>query len=271
MDKDRNPQHAQMADESMVRNLAAQAEAIWPQERELFVRHGLPKAAHIMDLACGTGEITRRLAGLFPTASVTGIDVEESHLNTARELAGEFGERISFERGDAFGLGHPDDSFDLSVCRHMLQAVPDARDVVAEMVRVTRPGGCVHILAEDYSMMHFHPTRLDTDEFWRLGPITFAANTGSDLRSGRKVFSWLSELGVKDVGVDFIVVDTLRVPRETFARIWEAWRDGYTDIIADNTTLTREQVRDHWNDMIECIRNPKGYAVWQLPVISAKV
>jgi SAM-dependent methyltransferase len=265
----RNPQQAQMADESMVRNLAAQAQAIWPQEKPLFERYGTP--ALILDLACGTGEITRRLAELFPAATITGVDVEEAHLNSARKASAAFGERLKFENGDAFELAYPDATYDLSVVRHMLQAVPDAEKVVAQLHRVTKPGGRLHVLAEDYSMMHFHPTRLDADEFWRLGPITFARNTGSDLRSGRKVFTWLSELGCKDVRVDYLTCDTVRVPRETFAAIWEAWRDGYTDIITQNSTLSREQVLDHWNDMIDCIRNPAGYACWQIPVISAVV
>ena len=43
-----------------------------------------------------------------------------------------------------------------------------------------------------------------------------------------------------DIAADYIVVDTLRVPRETFARIWEAWRDGYTDsIVAARRRLAR--------------------------------
>ena len=269
MSADRNPQKAQMADESMVRNLAAQAEAIWPQERALFERYGSP--GKILDLACGTGEITRRLAELFPEAAVTGVDVEESHLNSARKMSVDFGERVKFDSGDAFELPYEDGSFDLSVSRHMLQAIPDAHLVVAELKRVTKTGGRVHVLAEDYSMMHFHPTKLDADDFWRLGPITYARNTGSDLRSGRKVFTWLSELGCSDVRVDYVVLDTVRVEREIFARIWKAWRDGYTDVISDNTTLSRDQVWDHWNDMIDVIRNPHGYAVWQVPIISAVV
>ena len=59
-----------MADESMVRNLAAQADAIWPQEEPLFRRYGQP--ARILDVGCGTGEISSRLATLFPAARVTG-------------------------------------------------------------------------------------------------------------------------------------------------------------------------------------------------------
>ena len=60
-----NPQAREMEDESMVRNLAAQADAIWPQEQPLFARYGLPAEAQILDAGCGTGEISMRLAGMF--------------------------------------------------------------------------------------------------------------------------------------------------------------------------------------------------------------
>ena len=109
MSGNRNPQQAQMADESMVRNLAAQAKALWPLEKPLFERYGAP--ARILDLACGTGEITRRLAELFPNAQITGVDVEEAHLNSARKASAAFGERLKFEKGDAFDLQYPDGTF----------------------------------------------------------------------------------------------------------------------------------------------------------------
>jgi len=38
--------------------------------------------------------------------------------------------------------------------------------------------------------------------------------------------------------MDYIVVDTLRVPRETFAQIVEAWRDGYAGIIGETTPIS---------------------------------
>jgi trans-aconitate methyltransferase len=57
-----NPQARQMGAESMAKNLAHQASAIWPQEAPLFDRYQLSGAIRILDLGCGTGEITRRLA-----------------------------------------------------------------------------------------------------------------------------------------------------------------------------------------------------------------
>src|SRR5512145_252582 len=118
---ERNPQAEQMAHESMVRTLAAQAEAIWPQERPLFQRYALPERARILDVGCGTGEIVARLAALYPRATLLGIDVHEPHLALARERSREFGARAEFRSGDAFALDLPDRSFDLTVCRHMLQ------------------------------------------------------------------------------------------------------------------------------------------------------
>src|SRR5213083_1801599 len=81
---DLNPQAKQMADESMVRNLDAQARAIWPQEVELIRRYRLPDDIRILDAGCGTGEAAWRLAELFPRAEVLGVDIIDSHLELAR-------------------------------------------------------------------------------------------------------------------------------------------------------------------------------------------
>jgi SAM-dependent methyltransferase len=257
-----------MADESMVRNLAAQAEAIWPQEEPIFARHD-PRGGRVLDVGCGTGEITDRLAARFPKASFVGIDVDEAHLEKAKARCAVFGSRVRFQVGDALALTFDDSSFDLVVCRHLIQAVPDASRVLSEIRRVLRPGGRLHLIAEDYGMIHCHPTALDADGFWQRMPQRYGAAVGCDLHVGRKTFTLLHELGMTDIAVDYIVVDTLRVPRETFARIWEAWRDGYTDSIAVHTGVSRDEVETRWREMIACARDPRGYAIWQVPVWTA--
>ncbi len=64
----RNPQAEQMADPSMLINLAAQAVAIWPQEEPLLARYSLPDHARIADIGCGSGEISARLASSVSTS-----------------------------------------------------------------------------------------------------------------------------------------------------------------------------------------------------------
>jgi SAM-dependent methyltransferase len=271
MATDLNPQARQMADESMVRNLAAQAQAIWPQESALLHRYGIGEDARIVDAGCGTGEISSRLAELFPRASVVGVDVLEGHLERARARHGHLAPRLRFENRSIYQLGFPDRSFDLTVCRHVLQAIPHADRALAELVRVTRPGGRIHLVAEDCGMVHFQRRRLDPDEFWWEAPRRFGAAMGTDMFVGRNAHGMLRHLGVADVAVDYVVVDTLRVPRQTFAAIWEAWRDGYAAVVAEHTRFTREEVVAHFDDMIATIRDPEGYAVWMVPVVSGVV
>jgi ubiquinone/menaquinone biosynthesis C-methylase UbiE len=265
-----NPQYRQMADESMVRNLAHQAEAIWPQESRIFGGYDLTGGLDVLDVGCGTGEITARLAQRYSEATLVGVDLIERHLELARDRCSGLGGRVSFRKADAFALPFADDAFDLVVCRHMLQAVPRPREAMAEMVRVLRPGGRLHWLVEDYGMIHMHPTRLDVDHFWVDGPPAFGAATGTDLHIGRTAYSCLKTLPVRDIEQHYVVVDTLRVPRETFASIWEAWRDGYADAIGEHTRFSSRQAKEFFDDMIACIRNPEGYAVWQVPIVSAR-
>lgn len=255
----------------MQRTLAAQAAAIWPQEVHLIRSYCLGGASKLFDLGCGPGEISTRLLEEFPESTLCGMDIDEEHVAAATTRAARFQGRAQFQRGDAFATQLPDNHFDLSVCRHLLQAVPNPHLVLAELCRVTRPGGRLHVLAEDYGMIYFHPTELDSDEFWRKGPMDFAEKTGTDLRSGRKIFSMLHALGVRDLSVRYVKVDTQEVPRETFAAIWEAWRDGYAQVIADHSEYSLGQVIDHFDDMISCIQNPAGYGLWSVPVLSGIV
>jgi SAM-dependent methyltransferase len=271
MKTERNPQAAQMAHESMVRNLAAQAEAIWPQERPLIARYGLPERARILDVGCGTGEIVLRLAREYPRVTLTGIDVHEPHLALARERARAFAPRVEFRVGDAFALDFPERSFDLTLCRHMLQAVPEPERVLSEMKRVTRPGGRLHVVAEDYGMIHCHPCAVDCDRFWREGPITLGERTGTDLYGGRKAFHWLHALGLVDVRVDYAVIDTVRVERGVLVGIFAAWRDGYTEIIAAHSRLSETEVRRSFDAIVASFGDPSAYGVWLLPIVSARV
>jgi len=260
-----------MADESMVRNLAAQAEAIWPQERPLFSRYELPPEPHVLDAGCGTGEISQRLAEMLPRATLLGVDVIDAHLERARGRCEALGGRVRFENRSIFALGLPDYSFDLVVCRHVLQAIPHADRALAELARVVRPGGWLHLIVEDYLMIHFEPRRLDADDFWSNGPRRFGDAVGTDLRIGRRTYGILRRLGLTDITVDYVVIDPLRVPRATFAAIWTAWRDGYAGAIAEHTPITREMFQAQFEDMIATIQDPDGYGVWHVPVVSARV
>ena len=268
MTKNLNPQRQHMADESMVRTLAAQTEAIWPQERERLVAYGLSSDLRILDVGCGTGEFTWRCAELFPQARVLGIDVLAQQIEYARRHQARFAPRLEFREGDAFALDLPDNRFDLVACRHMLQSVPEAGRVIAELIRVTRPGGHLHLLVEDYGMIHAYPTRHDLDAYWQRAMDGFVRHMQVDPRIGRRTWFELHSRGIQKLSVTYLTVDTLRVPRDTMARIFESWGDGYAATVAETAGLSVAAARAGFDDIAQCIRDPQGYAVWHVPIVS---
>ncbi|MEY4374408.1 MAG: hypothetical protein RL760_574 [Candidatus Eisenbacteria bacterium] len=268
---DLNPQREQMADESMVRNLAFQIEAIWPQELALFERYALAGPLRILDAGCGTGQASGRLATRYPQASVLGVDILDHHLDTARAAHTAFGERVTFEHRSVFETGLPEAIFDLTVCRHVVQSIPFAERALAELVRVTRPGGWLHVIAEDYDMLHFPLDATGVRDFWHEVVPAFMAHGGYDLCIGRRAAPLLAALGLEDVRLDYVTVDTVRVPRATFAGILEAWRDGYAVPAAEVSSLTVAQTTAAFDPMIAAVRDPDRYALWQVPVVSGRV
>lgn len=109
-------------------------------DRERVVDLLEPADAHVLDVACGTGRLTRRLAA--DAASVTGIDVSAAMLERARRSAARRDlERVSFARMSADPLWFTDDAFDRVVCTWALHVFPDPSAALAEARRVLRPGG----------------------------------------------------------------------------------------------------------------------------------
>lgn len=268
---ERNPQRNEMADPSMVRNLAHQARALWPQEAPLFARYALPAAPRILDLGCGTGEISSRLAAAFPRAQVVGVDLLEGHLALARARYAQLSPRLAFAQGDGFALAFPDGAFDLAVCRHVLQSVPEPERIVAELARVVRPGGWLHLLLEDYGLLHASPASPALERFWQDVPRAYGDAVGTDMLVGRRGFALLRGAGLEEIAHADLLVDTLRVPREVFAGIIEAWRDGFSAAISEHARLAPEAVRACWEELLGVIRDPAGYAAWRVPVWSGRV
>ena len=99
------------------------------------------RGEHALDAGCGTGIYTRRLEERG--ALVTGVDNDPEMLVAARRKAS----AATLIEGDVAALPFADATFDLSLAVTLLCFVEDPQCAVAELVRVTRPGGRV-VLAE---------------------------------------------------------------------------------------------------------------------------
>ncbi|HEY6492017.1 MAG TPA: methyltransferase domain-containing protein [Trebonia sp.] len=103
----------------------------------------------LLDAGCGLGEETRELARLAgPNGQVTGIDLSEALVAEARRR--DHGTGTRYAVGDIAALGVPDGSFDAVRSERVVQHVPDPDAAIAELVRVTAPGGRVCVIDTDW-------------------------------------------------------------------------------------------------------------------------
>src|ERR1700732_2805682 len=109
----------------------------------LFIEHaGVADGEEVLEIGCGTGSLTFALAEAAGFSRLTAIDQSEVYLAAAQ--AKNRDPRIHLEQGDGCALRFADASFDRALSMLVLPSVvPQPEQMVAEMRRVTRPGGVV--------------------------------------------------------------------------------------------------------------------------------
>ena len=111
------------------------------ESREALSPLDLPGRTRVLDVGCGTGELTRVLAEEAPAATVVGADADRELLGAARDAdpGSEHGaaSTIDYCAGDAAQLPLPDGAVDLVVCQALLVNLPDPGAAVREFARVS--------------------------------------------------------------------------------------------------------------------------------------
>jgi SAM-dependent methyltransferase len=103
-------------------------EGMWADSRAALEPLELASRERVLDVGCGTGELTTVLREESP-GTVVGLDADRSLLAHAGPPV---------VQGDALSLPFPDDAFDLVVCQALLINLPDPAAAVAEFTRVSR-------------------------------------------------------------------------------------------------------------------------------------
>ena len=113
-----------------------------PWADELLRRASPASGEYVLDLACGTGVVARRISSAVPKLpGLVGVDHSAEMLSVARDLAEEYDLQAEWIEADAGDLPFDKGQFDIAFCQQALQFFPDGPAALRELRRVLRPGG----------------------------------------------------------------------------------------------------------------------------------
>lgn len=183
--------------------LGQQVARSWAKESRNLAWFGLRDGMSILDLGCGPGHFTERLAQWLPHARITAADAEARMLDAARTR---LGERASIVHASAHDTGLPDASFDFVIARLLFQHLPDPIAVARECHRVLKPGGKLVIIDIDDDLFGLVTPRIPGLKRL-LGRFARAqSQRGGNRHIGRALVRLLRDAGFVDVDLESVAI-----------------------------------------------------------------
>lgn len=160
----------------------------------------------VLDVGSGTGALTAAVAAAAPSSHIVGIDLSAPYVAVARARYPD--ERIRFDVGDAQQLQLAARRFDRTLSLLVINFIPDRSRALAEMIRVTRPGGTVASAVWDYGE-GMEMLRVFWDEAVALDPAAAARDERHMplSRQGELGALW-REHGLRDVSEEAFTITT---------------------------------------------------------------
>jgi ubiquinone/menaquinone biosynthesis C-methylase UbiE len=200
--------------------------AKWPTTEPLLTRAGLQVGMRVLDVGCGSGEVTLKMAALVGAAGhVVGIDLDPTILKAAWSGAEDVHAAVSFRHLTVEELEDAG-AYDFVFARYLLSHLPHPERAFAAMVRALRPGG--RLAVEDvYFPGHIcFPSSRAFQKYVDLYQAAVRAK-GADPAIGPRLLSMALDAGLVDVEVGLVVPtfrdgDGKRVAPVTMEHIREA-------------------------------------------------
>ena len=175
---------------------AFESAAMAPYAAEMLDLIGVAPGWSCLDIGCGPGGITSQMSERVGTAGrVVGIDMDAEFLELARAAAQA---NVEFRQGDAYQANLPAGSFDLVHMRFVASTAGDPERLLAEAIRLARPGGVVALEEPDAATLDCYPPHPAFDRLKAALIGAFQA-VGADLHLAKRLYALARMAGLTDV------------------------------------------------------------------------
>lgn len=182
--------------EGEIERLHIQADAMAPFADSMLAAIGVRDGWSCLDIGCGPGGITALMAERCgPSGRVVGLDMDPYFLDVARNEAAA---NVSFKLGDAYGSGLPDASFDLVHMRFVASTAGDPERLLAEALRLARPGGVIALQEPDGTTLNCYPPHPSWDAL-KAALLGAFRSVGADLTLAGRLYHVMCGAGLRDV------------------------------------------------------------------------
>lgn len=205
--------------ETELARLAHQARVGSFADQAIWRLTGLSDGMSVLDLACGSGQVTCRMAQAIPNGTVTGVDVSEVLLEEARKNAADLSlNNVAFASGDVYDLALQAGPFDYVYVRLLFQHLERPLAALGSISRIMKPGGCLCIVDVDDDWLMLEPEPEGFPAFIRAAAEGQALR-GGDRHVGRRLPGYLTASGFQQVRVDAITVSSFDIGLKNFLDI----------------------------------------------------
>jgi ubiquinone/menaquinone biosynthesis C-methylase UbiE len=204
--KDRSGDYPIERRQGEIERLHLQGEVLAADTDVMLSRIGVGPGWRCLDLGCGPRGITDALAArVGASGHVTGLEFDPEFVAIAREKAPA---NVDFITGDAYGTGLPGAGFDLVHVRFLACTAGNPERLLAEAIRLVRPGGTVAFQEADGGTLRCfppHPAFSALRRAW-LGSFPDGVPDGDDDPLAHRAYRLMRRAGLEDVAYRPVLV-----------------------------------------------------------------
>ncbi len=176
----------------------------WPTTERLLDTAGLRAGMRVLDLGCGGGAVTLRMAALVGAeGEVVGIDLDPSILQLAQREAQDLNLPVTFRHLGAEGLEEVA-AYDFAYARYLLSHLQHPERAMEAMVQALRPGGRLAVEDIFFPGHVCYPPNAAFERYLELYQAVVRAK-GADPAIGLRLMSMALEAGLAEVQVELVV------------------------------------------------------------------